>query len=118
MHGYGDACTTKTLGEASSPSKRWIAVTRWVECSPTGGSAVQVVLKPAHPLIPSLSADKVVFDRELDNRRGDNPLQIYVRTRWEGDHALELETVPCDDRCSLRDSVADVHISRRDSTMN
>jgi hypothetical protein len=119
MHGYGTACDVTVLGEASSPSGKWLAVTRWVDCSSImAGSSVQVVLKPVRPLLPFLAPEEVAFERALQSRAGDNPLQIYVRARWDSDQVLELETVPSDDRCSGAKTVGEVRIVRRVSTLN
>ena len=91
--GYGDACDSRTLSEALSPSKQWIARARLISCSGVaGGQSADVVLVP-NVLIPLAVRYRLVFNRNIESdtrQRGDR-----LTVHWIDDHSLELQGAPC-----------------------
>ncbi|MBV8538426.1 MAG: hypothetical protein JO128_22705 [Alphaproteobacteria bacterium] len=91
--GFGLACDSRTLSEAMSPSKQWIARARLVSCGGmAGGQFADVVLVP-NVLIPLAVRYTTVFDRNMNSetrQRGDR-----LTVHWVDAHSLELQGAPC-----------------------
>ncbi len=98
--GYGFACDSKTIAEAISPSKRWIARTRHVYCSgfASGGEWVEAVLIP-NDLVPLFSRYRRVFSREFSSLYPLPKGSGTMTAMWIDDHSLELRTPPCAPSC-------------------
>lgn len=98
--GYGTACDSRTLSEALSPSKQWIARARLVSCGgPAGGQSAEVVLVP-NVRIPLAVRYTNVFFRDIESntrQRGDR-----LTVRWVDEHTLELQDAPCPP-CQIKD---------------
>lgn len=91
--GYGLACESRTLSEALSPSKEWIARARLVSCGGvSGGQSTDVVLIP-NAAIPLAVRYTEVFSRDIESGMRQNGDRLTVH--WLDDHSLALERVPC-----------------------
>jgi hypothetical protein len=102
LHGYGFACLAETLTDVPSPSNKWIARTRHVDCSGFAHSyAIEVVLVPNDAILPFLAPYRRVFVRDPDVQ---GILGVdRVMTEWTNQDTLELETAPCRPSCYTND---------------
>lgn len=100
--GYGFACESKTLAEAESPSRQWIAKARIVTCSGLAdGQWIEAVLVP-NAIVPFLVQYERVFVDDITSRR-EAPPGNRLAPHWIDDHSLELRDLPCEP-CQEKDS--------------
>jgi len=98
--GYGVDCDSRTLSEALSPSKQWVARALLVSCGGVPGSqAAEVILVP-NVIFQFAVRYTNVFFRDIEGgmrQHGD-----HLTVHWVDDHSLELQGAPCP-QCQIKD---------------
>lgn len=93
--GYGFACESKTIAQAYSPARQWLAKARIVTCSGlAAGQWIEAVLVP-NTVVPFLVWHRQVFVRDIASRGETSLGDDRLAVRWVDDHSLELRGVPC-----------------------
>jgi len=108
LHGYGFACNPEVVRDVPSPSGKWVARIRHLDCDALAKDYVtEVVLVRGNAVISALSKDHVVLARDA-NYPDDVPISL---TR-QSDGLLRIATPACLSRdCWTVEKVPDVSVS-------
>src|SRR5258708_3956183 len=107
LHGYGFACIPDVVRDVPSPSGKWIARVRHLDCDVIAKDYLtEVVLIRGNTFIPALSKDYVVLARDANY-----PDNVPVSLAWNGDHVLTIETPNCPSQeCWTPENIREVSV--------
>ena len=108
LHGYGFACIPEVVRDVPSPSGKWVARVRHLDCDALAKDYLtEVVLIRGDAFISALSKDYVVLSRDANY-----PDHVPMSLMWESDEMLRIETPDCPSReCGTPDKAPDVSVS-------